>query len=130
MRTRQRKITKETEAASEPWQIAVDAAESKKASDIKVLDLSEVSSFTDRFVICTGGNPRQIQAIADEVGMRLKDIGRLPSSLEGYQQADWVLCDYGDFLVHIFSEKARTYYDLERLWRAAKVVELVPADAE
>lgn len=75
-------------------------------------------------MICTGANPRQIQAIADEVGLRLKERGELPLSLEGYEQAEWVLADYGDFLVHVFSEKARAYYDLERLWRSAKLVDI------
>jgi ribosome-associated protein len=78
-------------------------------------------------VICTGGNQRQVQAITDEVGLRLKqDLGELPISLEGYNQAEWVLADYGDLLVHIFSPKAREYYDLERLWRMAKPVEVPP----
>ena len=110
---------KRTEA---PWLIAVRAAESKKAADIRVLDLTGITSFTDYFVICTGSNPKQIQAIADEIGLKLKELGELPHSLEGYKQAEWILADYGDFLVHIFSEKARAYYDLERLWRTAKDV--------
>jgi len=105
----------------------VRAAESKKASDIKVLDLTGITSFADFFVICTGSNQRQIQAITDEVGMQLKQqAGELPISLEGYNQAEWVLADYGDLLVHIFSPKARDYYDLERLWRSAKTV-AIPA---
>lgn len=91
-----------------------------------MLDLRAVTSFTDFFVICTGGNQRQIQAIADEVTARLKQEGQLPISLEGYDQAEWVLADYGDFLVHIFSEQARGYYDLERLWRNARPVEVPP----
>jgi len=92
-----------------------------------VLELSGITSFADFFVICTGANQRQVQAISDEVGLRLKQqSGELPLSLEGYQQADWVLADYGDLLVHIFSPKAREYYDLERLWRAAKVVGIPP----
>jgi len=77
-------------------------------------------------VICSGTNPRQIQAIADEVELRLKRDGQYPAHLEGYNQADWVLLDYVDFVVHIFSEKARRYYELERLWKAAKKLE--PAD--
>lgn len=109
------------------WLAAVRAAESKKAVDIRVLDLHEITSFTDYFVICTGMNPRQIQAISDEINLQLKHQGELPLSLEGYDNADWVLADYGDFIVHIFSEKARMYYDLERLWRNAKTVE-VPED--
>jgi len=106
----------------------VRAAESKKATDIRVLDLSGVTSFADFFVICTGANQRQVQAISDEVGMQLKQqSGDLPISLEGYNQADWVLADYGDLLVHIFSPKARAFYDLERLWRNAKRVEIPAA---
>jgi ribosome-associated protein len=110
------------------WLIAVRAAESKKATDIKVLDLTGITSFADYFVICTGANQRQIQAVADEVGMQLKQQAReLPLSLEGYNQAEWVLADYGDLLVHIFSPKAREYYDLERLWRSAKTVQIPAA---
>ena len=103
------------------------AAESKKATEIKVLDLTGVTSFADYFVICTGANQRQIQAIADEVGLQLKQQAReLPNSLEGYNQAEWVLADYGDLVVHIFSPKAREYYDLERLWRSARTVGIPP----
>jgi len=104
------------------WLAAVRAAQDKQAVDIKVLDLNGVTSFTDHFVICTGNNPKQCQAIADEVGLRLKAVGDLPNSVEGYETAEWVLCDYGDFLVHVFSPKAREYYSLDRLWRAAKEV--------
>ena len=101
------------------------AAESKKATDIKVLDLRGVTSFADYFVICNGGNQRQIQAISDEIGLQLKRLAHeLPKSVEGYNQAEWVLADYGDVLIHIFSAKARAYYDLERLWRSAKTVEV------
>ena len=103
--------------------LAVRAAESKKASDIKVLDLTGITSFTDHFVLCTGSNSRQVQAISDEITLRLKERGELPLSVEGYNQAEWVLIDYGDFLVHIFSPKAREYYALERLWRNAKQID-------
>jgi len=106
--------------------VAVRAAESKKATDIRVLDLTGITAFADYFVICTGGNARNVQAIADEVGLRLKQTGELPFSVEGYNQAEWILADYGDFLVHIFSPKSREYYDLERLWRNAKTVEIPP----
>jgi ribosome-associated protein len=103
----------------------VRAAESKKATDIRVLDLTGITSFADYFVICTGANQRQIQAISDEVNLQLKrQAGELPISVEGYEQAEWVLADYGDLLVHIFSPKSREYYDLERLWRSAKTVEI------
>ena len=78
-------------------------------------------------MIATGANARQVQAISDEVGLQLKQqAGELPLSIEGYSQAEWVLADYGDLLVHIFSPKAREYYSLERLWRGAKTVEIPP----
>jgi ribosome-associated protein len=104
--------------------MAVRGAEEKKAEDIKVLDLREVTSFTDYFVICSVSNPRQGQAVCDEIHKRLKETGELPVSMEGFQTAEWILMDYGDFLVHIFSTNARTYYELERLWRHAKSVNL------
>ena len=92
-----------------------------------MLDLTGITSFADFFVICTGANQRQIQAISDEVGVQLKhQAGELPISIEGYTQAEWILVDYGDLLIHIFSPKAREYYDLERLWRSAKTV-AIPA---
>ena len=104
------------------------AAESKKATDITVLDLTGVTSFADYFVICTGANSRQVQAISDEVCLRLKkDLGEMPISMEGYDQAEWVLADYGDLLIHVFSPRSREYYGLERLWRNAKSV-AIPAE--
>jgi ribosome-associated protein len=122
------KHTPEKAESIPTWLIAVRAAESKKATDIKVLDLTGITSFADYFVICTGNNQRQVQAIADEVGMQLKQQAReLPNSLEGYNQAEWVLSDYGDMLVHVFSPKSREYYGLERLWRNAKTLE-IPAE--
>jgi ribosome silencing factor RsfS/YbeB/iojap len=91
------------------------------------LDLTGITSFADYFVICTGANQRQIQAIADEVRVQLKEYAsELPASVEGYNQAEWVLADYGDLLVHIFSPKSREYYGLERLWRSARGVEIPP----
>jgi len=106
------------------WLTAARAADDKQAKEIRVLDLREITSFADYFVICSGSNPRQIQAIADEVQLRLKKFGEHANSIEGYENAEWVLMDYGDYLVHIFSEKARVYYDLERLWRDAKPLPL------
>jgi ribosome-associated protein len=118
----------EIKSPTPTWLLAVRAAESKKATDIKVLDLTGITSFADFFVICTGSNARQVQAITDEVGLQMKQQAReLPLSLEGYDQAEWVLLDYGDLLVHVFSPKAREYYDLERLWRSAKTVEIPAA---
>src|SRR5216683_7555643 len=98
---------------------AIHACQEKKAEQITLLELEQGSgAFTDYFVVCSGTNPRQIQAIADEVEQRLKRAGLYPAHVEGYKQADWVLLDYVDFVVHIFSEKARKYYDLERLWKS------------
>jgi ribosome-associated protein len=109
--------------------IAVRACQEKKAADIGILRLDEqASGFTDYFVICSGANPRQVQAIADEVDQKLSATGVEPSHREGYNQADWVLLDYVDFVVHIFSESARKFYDLERLWKTAKRLQL--ADLE
>jgi len=100
---------------------AVQAAEAKKAEEISVLEMDKASgAFTDYFVICSGSNPRQIQAISDEVEERLGKTGVRPASVEGYKQADWVLLDYVDFVVHVFSPKARNFYNLERLWKSAK----------
>lgn len=92
------------------------------------LDLREITSLTDFFLICTGSNSRQNQAISDEIYHKLKDRGELPVSIEGYNNGEWILQDYGDLIVHIFLPNTRSYYDLERLWRHAKSVE-VPADA-
>ncbi len=120
-----------TKKVPEPtWLVAVRAAEDKKALDIKVLDLTGISSFTDYFVICTGSSAKQNQAISDEVGYRMKKRGELPLSVEGYGQAEWVLTDYGDVVVHALTPKARAYYDLERLWRDGKPVEIPSAKAD
>jgi len=83
-------------------------------------------AFTDYFVVCSGTNPRQIQAIADDVQKILAEDGQRPNSVEGYTQAEWVLLDYVDFVLHIFSERARKFYDLERLWKSAR--KLTPSD--
>lgn len=128
LKTEDVKEPRKRSAETPTWLFAVRAAESKKATDIKVLDLTGITSFADFFVICTGANQRQIQAIADEVGLELKNqAGELPISIEGYNQAEWVLADYGDLLIHIFSPKAREYYSLERLWRSAKTLEIPAA---
>jgi ribosome-associated protein len=100
--------------------IALKAADDKKGYDFAALDISGIASFTDCFLICTGDSSRQIQTIADEVEKQLKERGIRPSHIEGYSNAEWILMDYMDFIVHIFSKKARPYYDLERLWRDAK----------
>lgn len=105
---------------------ALIAANEKKAIDIVVLDLREIASFTDFFVITSGANERQVQAISDEVSETLKKSGSGPARIEGYKTAEWILLDYGDFVVHVFNETARKFYDLERLWRESKRIELPP----
>ena len=108
---------------------ALAACESKKAFDFTLLKLDAASSgFTDYFLVCTGANPRQIQTICEEVEHQLERAGLRPAHIEGYRQAEWVLLDYVDFVVHIFSERARRYYDLERLWKSA--ARLDPADVK
>ena len=101
--------------------VALEAVHSKKAEDVTLLQLPrESSTFTDYFLICSGHNPRQVQAIADEVDERLsKGMGVEPNNREGYETAEWILLDYVDFVVHIFNAQRRAYYDLERLWKSA-----------
>ncbi len=106
---------------------AMAACQDKKAESVSILEMEkESNAFTDYFLICSGINPRQVQAIADEVEGRLEKMGQRVTHKEGYNQAEWVLLDYVDFVVHIFSERARQYYDLERLWKTAKRLE--PSD--
>ena len=105
---------------------ALHAASEKKALEPVVLDLREIASFTDYFVIVSGANERQVQAISDEIYESLKKSGHAAARVEGYKTAEWILLDYGDFVVHVFEQKARKFYDLERLWRESKRIE-VPA---
>src|SRR6266705_6639342 len=106
---------------------AIGACLEKKAEEISILELEQGSgAFTDYFVVCSGTNPRQVQAISDEVEERLEKTGQRPTHIEGYKQAEWILLDYVDFVVHVFSEKARKFYDLEHLWKSAK--RLQPAE--
>lgn len=97
--------------------IAVDALEDKKAEDIKVLDISEISSLGDYFIISNGNNVNQVQAMADQVIEKLSEAGIKPRQIEGYQSANWILLDYYDFVIHIFDYESRRYYDIERIWR-------------
>lgn len=109
----------------EPVKLALHSASEKKAFQPIVLDLREIASFTEFFVVVGGTNQRQVQAISDEIEEQLKkQLKQRPVRVEGYNTAEWILMDYGDFVVHIFEQKAREFYDLERLWRDAKKVEL------
>lgn len=105
---------------------AVAAALDKKAADLVVLDLRKAPAFTDFFVICTGQNSKQVQAIADAIEEALGARGLRPALVEGYARADWILIDYFDIIIHVFSPQTREYYGLERLWGDAKRIE-VPA---
>jgi len=103
---------------------AVHAAEDRKATEVVVLDLRKAAGFTDFFVLCSGGNARQIRAIADSVMAALADEGVKPSHVEGYDRSEWVLLDYFDFIVHVFQPETRLFYGLERLWGSAEKVEI------
>lgn len=109
----------------ETVKLALICADDKKAIKTSVLDLREIASFTEYFIITSGTNQRQVQAISDEINEQLKkQLSTKPVRVEGYSTAEWVLMDYGDFIVHIFDQKSRDFYDLERLWRDARKVEL------
>jgi ribosome-associated protein len=102
----------------------IAAALDKKALDVLVLDLRKASAFTDFFVICTGANIRQVQAIADAVQQALGRQGTKPALVEGYERAEWVLIDYFDFIFHVFTPSTREFYALERLWGDAERIEV------
>jgi ribosome-associated protein len=108
------------ESLPEGVRLVVEAAQSKKAGGITVLDLAGLGAFTEYFVICTGYSTPQLQAICNEIEEVLyKEMQRTPEHREGHRSAEWALLDFGSFIVHVFGEQARRYYDLERLWRAA-----------
>jgi len=119
------KTERRTKPRTLPAQIerAIRAAEDKKAIDLVVLDLRKAAGFTDFFVICSGGNPRQIRAIADAITDALADDGAKPAHVEGYDRSEWILLDYFDFIVHVFAPETRLFYGLERLWGSAERIE-------
>jgi ribosome-associated protein len=113
------------EELDESVKLALHCASEKKAFNIIALDLREIASFAEFFIIASGANQRQVQAISDEISEQLKkQLNVRPIRTEGYRTAEWILLDYGDFIVHIFEEKSREFYDLERLWRDAKKVQI------
>jgi len=109
----------------------VAAADGRKAEDMRVLHLGAVTSFTDYFILATGNSERQVEAIADAIDGRLRSEGVRPLSAEGYGRGHWVLLDYGDFLVHVFTKDRREFYGLEKLWADAPDVteDFLPAPA-
>ncbi len=103
--------------------LAIQALEDRKAEDIRVIDITEVSVIADYFIIASGSNTLQVQALADSVEEMLGKAGYEPRHIEGYRSASWILMDYNDIIVHIFSEDQRIFYDLERIWRDGKAVD-------
>lgn len=104
--------------------LAIQAASDRKATELTILDLRKTGAFTDYFLICTGGNPRHVHAIADAVEEALKALKMRPTHVEGYERAEWILVDYFDFIVHVFSPGARAFYGLERLWGNATRIDI------
>jgi ribosome-associated protein len=131
-KTPSRKPTTRRTAASRPPRprfpaavtAAIAAAQDRKASDVVVLNLRRSSAFTDFFILCTGQNVRQVAAIADAVEQALKALKLRPAHVEGYDRAEWVLMDYFDFIVHVFTPSTRAFYSLDRLWGTAERIEI------
>ena len=117
------KMAGSKERSGEFARIAIAALEEKKASDIRVIDISEVSVLADYFIIANGTNRAQIQALSDEVSEKMEKAGATLKQVEGYDNASWILLDFGDVIVHIFGQEDRLLYDLERIWRDGKQVE-------
>lgn len=126
--TENRRKASKGKKLSEEVALAVEAARGKKALDLAVLDLRSIGSFTDYFMICSGQNVRQVQAIADAIEEALRKAGTRPSHIEGRERAEWVLLDYFDFVVHVFNKDRRDFYALERLWGSAEQVTLPGED--
>ena len=102
---------------------AVEALEDKKAEDIRIIDISEVTVIADYFIIASGSNRNQVQAMIDNVDETLGRAGKAPKQIEGYDSANWVLMDYQDIIVHVFDRENRLFYDIERIWRDGKSVD-------
>ena len=103
--------------------LAIEALEDKKAEDIRIIDISEVSVVADYFIIANGNNKSQVQALCDNVTEKLGRAGYPLKQSEGYHTANWILLDFGDVIVHVFDKENRLFYNLERIWRDGKLVE-------
>ena len=112
------------EMGNNKLQIIFDALDDKKAENISVIDISEITILADCFVIASGSNPNQIHAMADAVDEKMSKVGYSPRSVEGYRNANWILMDYEDIVVHIFDKESRAFYDLERIWSDGKRLQL------
>lgn len=108
----------------ETAKMAVKALDSKKALDIKVIKIQDISAIADYFVIATGTSSTHVKALADEVEVQLDEAGISVSHVEGYRSNSWILLDYVDVVVHVFSDEAREYYDLERLWQDGEIIDI------
>ena len=111
------------EQAKEMVKLAIHALEDKKGEDIRIIDIRQVSVLADYFIIASGSNANQVQAMTDNVEEILGKSGYEPRQIEGYRNANWILMDYGDIIVHVFCREDRLFYDLERIWREGKIME-------
>jgi len=118
-------VTANKDSIPPPIRAALDAAQEKQAAEVVLLDLKGLGAFTDFFLICTGFSARQVEAICEEVELRLERISTRLLHREGKPGGDWMLLDFGGLIVHVFTERARRFYDLERLWRAARRLDFV-----
>ena len=103
--------------------MAVEALDDRKGEDIRVIDISEISTLADYFIIAAGTNHNQVQALADNVQEKLGRAGYMTKNVEGYDSANWILLDFGDIIVHVFDSENRLFYDLERIWRDGKLID-------
>jgi ribosome-associated protein len=122
-------VTEKKHSLQRELRVAIAAAQEKQAAEITLLDFHGLSAFTDGFLLCTGFSARQVDAICDEIEQQLARIGIDLRHREGTAGAEWMLLDFGSFIVHVFTERARHYYDLERLWRAARRIDFTEPGA-
>lgn len=111
------------EQAKEMVKLAIQALEDKKGEDLRIIDIRQVSVLADYFLIASGSNANQVQAMCDNVEETLGKAGYTCRQVEGYQNANWILMDYGDIIVHVFCQEDRLFYDLERIWRDGKIMD-------
>ena len=112
------------EREKEMVRLAIQSLEDKKGEDIRIIDIREVSVLADYFIIASGSNANQVQAMTDNVEEDLGKAGYEPRQIEGYRSANWILMDYGDIIVHVFCREDRLFYDLERIWRDGRSLEV------
>jgi len=122
-------VTEKKDSLQPELRVAIAAAQEKQAAAITLLDFQGLGAFTDGFLLCTGFSSRQVEAICDEIEQQLARTGVQLRHREGTAGAEWMLLDFGSFIVHVFTERARHYYDLERLWRAARRVDFTERGA-